>query len=180
VLGGAAYLASFENAMKVEVVLGVEADAIRRLGALGVWVEEDAERLTQRLRLSNAESERLLALDGWWRVRPQGDAQAGRALLYRLGPQSFADRVFIAWARSNAGTADPAWRELAGLPQRWTAPAFPLKAADFIRRGIAEGPGLGLALRAAEAAWVEADFPAGREALAAIADSVVAPTTPSD
>jgi poly(A) polymerase len=170
VLGSVAYLASFENTIKVDAALGVEADAIRRLGALGVWVEEDAERLTQRLRLSNAESERLLALDGWWRVAPEASGRAGRALLYQLGPQSFADRVFIAWARSEAGAADSAWRELASLPQRWTAPVFPLKAADFLQRGVAEGPPLGVALRAAEAAWIAADFPSARGALDEIAD----------
>ena len=179
VLGGVAYLASFENAIKVDAALGVEADAIRRLGALAVWVEEDAERLAQRLRLSNAESERLLALDGWWHVAPQADAKA-RALLYRLGPQSFADRIFIAWARSDAGAADPAWRDLASLPLRWTAPAFPLKAADFVRRGVAEGPPLGVALRAAEAAWIAADFPTDRDMIDAIADRVVARSVPSD
>jgi poly(A) polymerase len=170
VLGGVGFLASFENTIKVDAALGVEADAIRRLGALGVWVEEDAERLTQRLRLSNAESERLLALDCWWRVAPQPDGKAARALLYQLGPQSFADRVFIAWARSDAGAADGAWHELASLPQRWTAPVFPLKAADFVQRGVAEGPPLGVALRAAEAAWIAADFPSDRAALEAIAD----------
>ena len=180
VLGGVAYLASFENAIKVDAALGAEADAIRRLGALAVWVEEDAERLAQRLRLSNAESERLLALDGWWHVAPQADAKAARALLYRLGPQSFADRIFIAWARSDAGAADPAWRDLASLPQRWTAPAFPLKAADFVRRGVAEGPPLGVALRAAEAAWIAADFPTDRDMIDAIADRVVARSAPSD
>ena len=180
VLGGVAYLASFENAIKVDAALGVEADAIRRLGALAVWVEEDAERLAQRLRLSNAESERLLALDGWWHVAPQADAKAARALLYRLGPQSFADRIFIAWARSDARAADPAWRDLASLPLRWTAPAFPLKAADFVRRGVAEGPPLGVALRAAEAAWIAADFPTDRDMIDAIADRVVARSAPSD
>jgi len=180
VLGGVAYLASFENAIKVDAALGVEADAIRRLGALAVWVEEDAERLAQRLRLSNAESERLLALDGWWHVAPQADAKAARALLYRLGPQSFADRIFIAWARSDAGAADPAWRDLASLPLRWTAPAFPLKAADFVRRGVAEGPPLGVALCAAEAAWIAADFPTDRDMTDAIADRVVARSAPSD
>jgi len=180
VLGGVPHLASFENTIKVDAALGVEADAIRRLGALGVWVEEDAERLTQRLRLSNAESERLLALDCWWRVAPQPDGKAARALLYRLGPQSFADRVFVAWARSEAGAADRAWHELASLPQRWTAPAFPLRAADFVRRGVAEGPPLGVALRAAEAAWIAADFPSDRAALEAIADQIVQETPASD
>jgi poly(A) polymerase len=177
VLGSVAYLASFENTIKVDAALGVEADAIRRLGALGVWVEEDAERLTQRLRLSNAESERLLALDGWWRVAPEASGRAGRALLYQLGPQSFADRVFIAWARSEAGAADSVWHELASLPQRWTAPVFPLKAADFLQRGVAEGPPLGVALRAAEAAWIAADFPSERAALDEIADKAAQETT---
>jgi len=41
----------------------IEPDATRRLGALGVAVMEDAERLSQRLRLSNAEFERLIALE---------------------------------------------------------------------------------------------------------------------
>ena len=66
--------------------------------------------------------------------------------------------------------ADPAWRELASLPQRWTAPVFPLKAADFISRGVAQGPALGAAMRAAEAAWIAADFPRERAAIDAIAD----------
>jgi len=171
VLGGVAFIASFENMVKVEAALGVKPDPVRRLGALGVWVAEDAERLSRRLRLSNAESERLLALEHWWRIAPQAGEQAARALLYHLRPQSFADRVFVAWARSEAGAADRAWHVLASLPQRWTAPAFPLKAADFSRRGTAAGPALGAALRAAEAAWIAADFPADRAALDAIADS---------
>jgi poly(A) polymerase len=36
---------------------------------------------------------------------------------------------------------------------------FPLKAADFIKRGIEKGPSLGAALRAAESAWIAAGFP---------------------
>ena len=64
---------------------------------------------------------------------------------------------------------------LASLPQRWTAPVFPLKAADFIKRGIAKGPALGEALRAAEAAWIAAGFPDEADgAQAAIADKAVA------
>jgi poly(A) polymerase len=180
VLGGVAFLSSFENMIKVEVALDAEPDAVRRLGALGVWVAEDAERLTQRLRLANAESERLLVLEYWWRVVPEPDAQAAHALLYHLGPRAFTDRVFVAWSRSEAGAADAAWRELASLPQRWTAPAFPLKAADFTRRGVPTGPPLGVALRAAEAAWIAADFPADRAAIEAIADRTVLEAAASD
>jgi poly(A) polymerase len=167
-LGGVPFIASFENMVKVEAALGVGPDALRRLGALAVWVIEDAQRLGSRLRLANAESERLGALDLWWRVAPTPGEQAARALLYRLGPQAFLDRALIAWARSEAGAANPAWRELANLPRRWAAPVFPLKAADFIARGMAAGPPLGAALRAAEEAWIAADFPVDRIALDAI------------
>ena len=68
VLGGVPYLASFENMIKVEAALGVGADAIRRLGALGVWVERMPSGSRSGCGLSNAESERLLAIDRWWRV----------------------------------------------------------------------------------------------------------------
>ncbi len=170
VLGGVPLLASFENVVKAETATGLTPDAVRRLGALGVAVMEDAERLTERLRLSNAEAERLIALDRWWRVSPAAGDQAAHALLYHLGPQSFADRVLLAWSRSPAGAADGNWHALAQLPQRWTVPVFPLKAADFTRRGIAAGPTLGAVMRAAENAWIAADFPTGRGAIEAIAD----------
>ena len=173
VLGGVPLLASFENVVKAEAEMGFSADAVRRLGALAVTVKEDGERLAQRLRLSNAEAERLVALEHWWRVSPATGAQPARALLYHLRPQSFTDRVLIGWSRSTAGAADGGWHELANLPQRWTASKFPLKAADFIDRGVAAGPALGAAMRSAEQAWIAANFPADRGALDAIADGAV-------
>jgi len=179
VLGGVPLLASFENMVKVEAAVGIEADAVRRLGALGVYLKEDAERLGQRLRLTNAEAERLAALDSWWRVSPQRSEQAAHALLYQLGPQSFIDRTLVAWSRSEASAKDEAWRELATLPRRWSAPVFPLKAADFMRRGIAAGPALGAALHAAEEFWIAADFPADAAAIAAIADRATRQTAAS-
>jgi poly(A) polymerase len=170
VLGGVPLLASFENVAKVEAAIGVAPDATRRLGALGVHIMEDAERLSQRLRLSNAEFERLMALEYWWRVRPTAGEHAARVLLYQLGPASFTDRVLVAWSRSDAGAADRTWHGVATLPQRWTAPRFPLKAADFLNRGVPKGPEMGAALRAAEQAWIEAGFPSDRAAIEAIAD----------
>jgi poly(A) polymerase len=170
VLGGVPLLASFENTAKAEAAIGAEPDAARRLGALGVYVMEDAERLSQRLRLSNAEFERLMALEYWWRVRPAAGEHAARVLLYQLGPVSFTDRVLVAWSRSDAGAPDRNWHELATLPQRWTAPRFPLKGVDFSSRGVPKGPEMGVALRAAEQAWIDAGFPADRAAIDAIAD----------
>jgi poly(A) polymerase len=171
VLGGLPDLAGFANMAKAEAAIGVQGDPVQRLGALAVRVPEDAERLWQRLRLANAERERLVSMgEAWWRVSPQ-DEPAGRALLYRLGSERFVDRVLIAWARAwPEGAHDSAWHALATLPARWAVPVFPLKAADFIRRGVPQGPALGAALRAAEDAWIAADFPAEAGVVAAIAD----------
>jgi poly(A) polymerase len=172
VLGGVPNLASTSNMIKLEHALALPADVVRRLGALGVAVTEDAERLRERLRLSNHEYERLAAMaDGWWRINAQWDERQGRVLLYRLRRERYTDRVLLAWSRADQGVADPRWRTFATLPERWTAPVFPLKAADFLARGLAKGPGLGAAMRAAETAWVAADFPADAAALAAIADA---------
>jgi poly(A) polymerase len=179
VLGGVPLLAGFSNMTKIEAALGLAADPVRRLGALAVQVVEDAERLWQRLRLSNVEHERLASMaDGWWRVAPTAGTGTGRALLYRLGPQQFTDRVLLAWARSESGVADVAWRELATLPARWQAPGFPLKAADFVKRGVPKGPQLGAALQAAEEAWIAAGFPTGKEVLDEIAAAAVRGTRP--
>ena len=112
-----------------------------------------------------------MALDPWWRVSPEAGGQAAHALLYGLGAQSFADRVLVAWSRSAAGAANRAWHDLACLPERWPIPVFPLKAADFTRRGLSAGPALGAAMRAAEQAWIAADFPTDRTSIEAIADA---------
>lgn len=159
VLGGVPYLAAFASMTKIEREMEEPADPVRRLGALGVVVAEDAERLGVRLRLSNDEQARLASMgDGWWRVRA-GSQKELRELLYRLGPQLYADRVMLAFARSQNAANDKAWLAAASLPKSWIAPKFPLGSADFIARGVAKGPKLGEAMRAAEQAWIEADFP---------------------
>ncbi len=49
-----------------------------------------------------------------------------------------------------------------------------MRAADFISRGVAEGPALGHILTMAEEAWLAAGFPLEKAAVAAIADRTVA------
>ena len=172
VLGGVPFLAAVSNMMKVEAACGLAPDPVRRLGALGVMVAEDADRLWQRLRLTNAEHERLDSMaDGWWRVTAAAGESAARALLYRLGPEQFVDRVLLAWARSEAGAGDAHWRAIATLGERWVAPVFPLKAADLMMRGVPRGPRLGAALAAAEEAWIAQGFPDDKAAVAAIAEA---------
>jgi tRNA nucleotidyltransferase/poly(A) polymerase len=173
VLGGVPLVASLRRVVAIEVAARLAPDACRRLGALGVGIVEDAERLSQRLRLSNAETERLLSMgNAWWRIAPT-EEQALRALLYRIGEQHFRDRVSLAWSRAGAEVSDDDWLRTLQLPERWIRPQFRLKAADFIARGLSPGPQLGKALAAAEDAWVAANFPVDQATLAAIADDAI-------
>jgi len=96
-----------------------------------------------------------------------------RALLYRLGLEHFTDHALLGWARSQAAASDAAWHALATLPQRWSAPVFPLKAADFIKRGVEKGPALGAVMRRAEEAWIKAGFPVDAVAIDSIATATV-------
>lgn len=177
IFGGVAYTGPFAAMIAAERQLGLNADAIRRLAALAVAVTEDRKRVVTRLRLSNAEARRLdLMGHRWWRLAGMDETRAKRRL-YRLGAEAYRDRLLLAWARVGRDTDAARWRELATLPQRWSAPAFPLKAADFVARGIAEGPLLGHVLTLAEDAWLAADFPLDQAALAAIADQAVARLT---
>jgi hypothetical protein len=130
------------------------------------------------LRLTNAEYERLVSVGQcWWHISASWSEREARVLLYRLGGARFTDRVLLAWTRAPQGERDQAWQQLAGLTSRWSAPVFPLKAADFIARGVPRGPALGAALAAAEEAWLAAGFPADAPALAALADAAAAAQT---
>jgi poly(A) polymerase len=177
IFGGVAYPGPFAAMIEAERVLGAKPDPVRRLGALAVAVTEDARRVAMRLRLTNAEAKVLDSMGHrWWRLAGMDEATARRRL-YRLGAEHYRDRLMLAWARAGTASGSAQWRELATLPERWSAPKFPLKAADFIARGIAEGPALGNVLTLAEDAWLAADFPLDDAAVNAIADQAVARST---
>jgi poly(A) polymerase len=192
VFGGIAYTGPFATMITAERLLELKPDPIRRLAALAVAVTEDARRVAGRLRLSNAETKALDSMGHrWWRLAGADEARA-RRLLYRLGEDNYRNRLMLAWARvggdadekstdaktTDAKTTDAkTWLDLATLPQRWNAPKFPLKAADFIARGVAEGPALGHVLTLGEDAWLAADFPLDEAALGSIADQAVSRLT---
>jgi len=134
----------------------LEADALRRLGAV---IAGDAEGLARRLKLSNAERDRLIALEG--ALDLAGDAPAQRRLLYRLGRATYIDRALMTAAQAGAT------RKLRGLlaaAARWRKPVFPLSGGDVTALGLAPGPEIGRLLAALEDWWEEGDFRASRRA----------------
>jgi poly(A) polymerase len=152
----------------IETAQGLGADAILRLAVLAVEVAEDADRLRDRLRLSNEEHARLARLGvRRARIAPDGSERTARAHLYEAGGATFGDGVLTSWARSGAPPDDPAWLDLYRLPQRWQPPRFPLSGDDVMALGIPAGPRFGQLLRAAEAWWIAGDFAADASALRA-------------
>jgi poly(A) polymerase len=159
----------------LEAATGGMGDAVLRLAALAVEVEEDAVRLTERLRLSGTERVRLLrAADHAPDIGPPAPESAARLWLYREGVEAYRQRLIVAWLRSGAPPTSPAWRHRLTLPQRWQPPRLPLGGADVVALGVAPGPSVGALLRALEAWWIAGDFAADADALRARLAALVA------
>jgi tRNA nucleotidyltransferase/poly(A) polymerase len=167
VLGGAPRMMRFARLVAAEKALGITPDPALRLAALGVFVAEDAQRLAQRLRLSNAEQAvLLLGANDHERIELPGEAAARRSL-YKLGPCSFESHVLLAVADEGVAPDDVRWQQALRLADRWQVPEFPLRGSDITALGDVKGPEIGEMLRTLEAEWVASDFTLDREALLA-------------
>lgn len=175
VLGGAPRLHDFSRAQAIQQARGIAADFAVRLAVLAVRVEEEAERLTGRLRLSNVERDELVALPrAARRFDAAIDEHAAKAALYRLGPALFRGGVLLAWSTLRAAPDDARWTKLFALPDAWQAPVFPLKGADLLALGMQPGPEIGEMLRELEQHWIESDFTGQRETLLEEARALIA------
>jgi poly(A) polymerase len=173
VLGGVPRLGPFERLVAIEAANGLAPDPALRLTALAVFAEEDAARLAERLRLSNAERA-VLAL-GAEKVVVAGlpDETAAKSALYRLG-QNFRSALLLAWADLSAPPDDAAWRKVLALPERWQAPSFPIGGNDIMALGALKGPEIGELLKVLEQDWIGSGFALGRDQLLAKARALMA------
>jgi poly(A) polymerase len=166
ILGGVVRLAHFENLAQLEARLDLPPAPIRRLAALAIMIEEDAARLSARLRLSNAETARLQNIAALEPIlSAEGTALSAKEALYRLDRDKYQDRVLVAWATAGGEQSDSAWRTLFSLPDCWKPPVMPVKAADLTARGMKPGPALGKSLREIECAWINSGFALSKEEL---------------
>ena len=175
VVGGVPLLASASNMIKLEAELALAPDPVRRLGALAVSIVEDAERLRERLRLTNAEHEQLI-VDGGCVVADFG--RLGRAGSARPALSPRARTLH----RPRAAGLDALARRRGGCPlARARHLADALDRAGFStqgrplhrpRRAARAAPRRGSGRR--RAAWIAEGFPLDPAALAKIADAVIA------
>lgn len=139
-----------------------DRDALRRMAALiATGAVDRACDVARRLRLSNADSERLAAMVGPpVRVTPDLDARERRQALRRLGAPLFRDLVLLDWAET-AGDAT-GHRELLAEAAAWTPVVLPVRGQDVLDLGIPPGPEVGRLLTAVEQWWEANDYRPGR------------------
>jgi poly(A) polymerase len=163
ILLGMTFPARLERFIAIEATRGVAPDPIARLAALAVVVREDAERLRERLRLSNAEHARIAlaaTLIEGLRGHEGGFArQELNTLLFLHGRDGAADALALLHAEGTAAPDDARWRDSMKFVSEAEAPAFPIKGADLVARGVAPGRALGAALKRLQANWIRAGFP---------------------
>lgn len=155
-LAGAAEFGRFR---KVAIADKDSPVAIWRLAALAVMVEQDSDRLREHLRLSNDEQKklvgyaRLLALLKTWALPI--DALAIRRLVADHGVETLGVVLAAIRGEPSPVIADDAQ----GALERYrtgaeNVPAFPLRGADLVERGVPKGPKVGEILSAARQAWL--------------------------
>ncbi|WP_333585378.1 CCA tRNA nucleotidyltransferase [Phenylobacterium sp.] len=152
-------LEAFENLVEIESEMLFECDPLLRLACLLPADQIAVAQTAERLRLSNAERDRLVAAKGQGlRITSWMSPRESRRAVYALGAQTFHDRVKLAWAASNRTATAPQWRGLLALGDSWRPPAFPLTGDDVVHAGVPKGPMVGDVLREVEDWWIDHDF----------------------
>lgn len=169
VLGGAPNPDRLARLKSIEAEYDLAPDPVLNLAALAVQTREDAERLRERLRLSNAEQSRLEnaanALAPLHCCEAPPDAARLRRLLYVHGRQSLLDALALAHAESRASSDDSRWRAAFSFVCDHAELKMPFAGADLLAQGFVRGPAVGAALSQLETAWMDSDFPSEPEVL---------------
>jgi len=177
VLPEAARFERFAKLCEVESTQLFTSTPILRLGALLDGERTSIDAVAERLRLSNAEKNRLLKMHtDQTKIVSYLSAIEVRRALYRMGTELFKDRVLLGWATDPKATTAVQWRALLAMADSWQRPDFPLTGDEVKAAGVPEGPQIGEVMREVEDWWIDADFTDDRfsiiERLKAVAQAV--------
>ena len=152
----------------------VVPDPVRRLAALLATDIAGAERVAERLGLSNRQRDRLRAIFAAGQpVNPDQPAMATTRALQHLGAEAVRDLALLSWAEELEGMTrlprgrNAQWAGFLDSIDAWQPIVFPLRGRDAIALGIPPGPRLGALLRQVEEWWEEGDYRADHAACVA-------------
>ena len=155
-----------------EQARGWTPDPLLRLAAIVPRDPPRIKAMAERLRMSNAEGERLVAFAAAPDMSSKVRAADLPALLYRGDRQAVIDRLRLAIAGSPVADEAAMMAGLLETAQNWEKPVFPIRGDDLKTAGIAPGPAMGEMLRRLEDLWVESGFALDRDQLLARAGNL--------
>jgi poly(A) polymerase len=173
ILGGVPYFSSLDRMIAIEKELGMDPDEALRLASLAVEVVEDAERLTDRLRLSKMEKLHLVQASDYREVSSGMDDMDIRRELFSRGPVGCRNTALMSWAKSGDAVSDAGWQRLVAATSEISVPVFPLKGSDIVQLGVPQGAEVGRILKKIEERWQTDGFTAGKTELLEIANELV-------
>jgi poly(A) polymerase len=176
-LAGIADPARLRRLTAIEAARAEPPDPLLRLAALSVWIGEDAERLRDRLRLSNSEHDRLStlarSLESLHGAREPPSLGGLRELLFERGRQGARDAINLIQVDAGVVASDErfshAWRFVSDTPQ----PRLPFSGADIVARGVGPGQRVGIVLKNLQASWIRAGFPKEPDVLARLMEAAL-------
>jgi len=134
--------------------VGLSPDPMQRLMALIPRRLREAQEISSILRLSNAQQERLTnwADPALGHIGALSAAELAEAF-YRHGAEAVCDRALIEAAAGQGASL----KLVLAAARVWTRPHLPIGGADALAAGLT-GPAVGMALAAAEEAWIASGF----------------------
>ncbi len=148
----------------------IAPDPLRRLAAVLDVDRDAAAAVAARLKLSNAQTHRLVAMAAPERMPdPTMDAPAARRALHRIGAERFRDLVLLAWAERKAATGrtppgeTERWNVLLDHADAWAPVNLPVHGRDVMALGLPRGPKIGTVLDEIHRWWEDGDYRAGRK-----------------
>ncbi|MFZ5932301.1 MAG: CCA tRNA nucleotidyltransferase [Pseudomonadota bacterium] len=146
--------------IEIDAMTFFEVDPILRFGALLPDDGAVAAAVAARLRLSNAQRDRLVAmLSATLPVFCYMSVREMRRTAYRMTPKVMRDVAMLRWAgdvKRNHNAVQ--WRALLPMIDSWKPPVLPLDGHHVKLAGVPDGPQIGAVLREVEEWWIDADF----------------------
>ncbi len=146
--------------IEIDAMTFFEVDPILRFGALLPDDGAVAAAVAARLRFSNAQRDRLVAmLSATLRVFCYMSVREMRRTAYRMTPKVMRDVAMLRWAsdvKRNHNAVQ--WRALLPMIDSWKPPVLPLDGHHAKLAGVPDGPQIGAVLREVEEWWIDADF----------------------
>ena len=144
---------ALERLVALENEAGIaDADPLRRLAV--ILNLEDADAVA-RLRLSNADRDRVLAMSTIRLDLPVAPGKL-KEMLYRRGPARIVDAVLATAAKQRLASSLVV--DALTTLKSWTAPKFPLRGADLLKLGLAPTPSVGRILAEVETRWISGEM----------------------